>query len=361
MELGKYIFSLDSVDDDHVIHPYHEIEELILNLLNPITDYPKLVQVNKYYHTLITNLEIYWQLKEAISFKHYETYVDNNLCNLCCIAACTLGYHEIAKLFYQLGNATSNPVPITEFKLEQFVKRNNFEMVKWLCELNPMVMREISFSVICETNNLEMIGYYFSPQFQNLVMNQYEINYGIFRGKIFEKDECFKYVCCNNHLEITKFLLSLEETLGKFNIRIHQNYIFEECCAKNHLEIAKLLISLEQTHGKIDIHSHNDHAFRSSCHNNNLEMAQWLYSLDNNFNISLQHEFGYACRNNQLDFAKWLYSIDTNINIREDDDYIFHECCNKKYVEMAQWLCTLCDKYILELPMDDTVYRSIQI
>ena len=59
----------------------------------------------------------------------------------------------------------------------------------------------------------------------------------------------------NGHLEVAKFLISLENGHGKINIHAENEYAFRWACQNGHLEVAKFLLSLENGHGKINIHA----------------------------------------------------------------------------------------------------------
>lgn len=383
MELGKYI--LNFINVNHDINPYHEIEQIVLNFLNPVIDYPKIVSVNKYYYHLITNLKIYQHLMETVRFKGNNAYGVNSA-NKHCLSACDLGYSKIVKLFYQLGNELQiQKIVISPLKLSKSIENGSFKTVKFLCELKPGLMYDVSFSAICMSKNLKIIKYCLLPVFHNEQINIHKSYEGSFRyicengyleiakflltleethGKfnIHVLDDVILRKCCeNNHFEMAKWLISLEGTHGKFNIHVLNDIIFRKCCENSYFEMAKWLISLEETHGKINIHSDNDSAFKSCCKNGNLEMLRWLYSLDHNFDIDLSGQFMIACVNNNLELAQFIYSINKNIYIRMKNDFIFHECCNKEYIEIAQWLCTICSKYRLSLQTDDMVYRSIRV
>ena len=78
------------------------------------------------------------------------------------------------------------------------------------------------------------------------------------------------YICKKGDLQQVK------EIINNKNI----NYIFDYCCYFGHLEIVKFLLSLEKTHGKIDIHSNNEDVFRVSCANGHLEIVKLLLNLE---------------------------------------------------------------------------------
>lgn len=315
MELGKYILNLESIDNNQTIHPYHEIEKMILDLLNPITDYPKLIVVNKYYHELITNFEIYLKLKEVIN--HGGTFAPNKINNYCVIA-CILGHLEIAKSFYDFDCKLNNKrILISTFKLEKSCESGHFEVIKWLCELDPSIISKFSFKYACLSGNLEIVKYFFSKEFENF----------------------------------------------KINIHTHSEEPFIISCERGYWDIAKYLLSLEETHGKINVKNLNEKTFRKITKYNQFEIAKQVYSLGKNhggIEICYEKLFIDTCINNQLDMAKCLYSIkNKTVDIRKNNDYLFHECCRRGHTEMVQWLCTLCDKYVLHFSTDDLVHGVI--
>lgn len=60
------------------------------------------------------------------------------------------------------------------------------------------------------------------------------------------------------HLNILKYLISIEPTHGRFNIHINNNYIFTFTALNLHLKVLEYLITLESTHGEIYIQTEDD-------------------------------------------------------------------------------------------------------
>jgi hypothetical protein len=137
-------------------------------------------------------------------------------------------------------------------------------------------------------------------------------------------------------------------------INIHKNEIFLDACDRGHLEVAKWLYSLD---GKIDIHADNEIAFHQVCRRGYLEVAKWLYSLDpenTNLHSNYDYVFRISCYSGNLELAKWVYSIDpqnTDIHALRDD--AFWLACTYSHLEVAKWLI----KIGIEPPKSDRTIR----
>ena len=42
---------------------------------------------------------------------------------------------------------------------------------------------------------------------------------------------------------------------------------------------------------------------------------------------------------------QWLWQLDQNIDIHAENEDAFKQACKRNFVEIAQWLCTLCNDY----------------
>jgi hypothetical protein len=100
-------------------------------------------------------------------------------------------------------------------------------------------------------------------------------------------DSIGKFIeCCKNGK-----LFEAQTLLANNKIDIHD---YNECafrvsCNNGHLDVAKWLLSLESVHGKIDIHAINDCTLRWSCCSNRLDVVKWLLSLDKFNNDLVDH------------------------------------------------------------------------
>ena len=124
-------------------------------------------------------------------------------------------------------------------------------------------------------------------------------------------DFLFFISCSHNYLDITKYLISIEDIYGKINIHNRDEYSFIRACANGYLDTVKYLISLENTHGKININSRNDEAFEQACENGHLDTIKYLISLENThdkINIYVNEEYIL----NYPEIIEYLHSIEHN-------------------------------------------------
>jgi hypothetical protein len=203
----------------------------------------------------------------------------------------------------------------------------------------------------------------------------------------------------HNNLCGAKYILHNSYDTDK-PIDIHANYenAFVLSCQKGHLEIAKWLWQFSKNiNSPIDIHANYETAFIMSCCNGYLEVAKWLWEISNNtlidINYSCNYAFRLSCENGHLKIAKWLWEImGDSIDIHSCDDYAFMTSCknaqlclgnpkhnyadylenkdslnkdslNKSvHLEIAKWLCTLDNNFILEIENNKIIkYKIISI
>ena len=94
----------------------------------------------------------------------------------------------------------------------------------------------------------------------------------------------FKNACYYGHIEIAKWLYSLDDKLN-----IHANYeeAFINACYNKHIEVAKWLMTLDD---KPNVHAFNDYAFKFACYNRHIEVAKWLVTICDSYYIEIEDE-----------------------------------------------------------------------
>ena len=96
-----------------------------------------------------------------------------------------------------------------------------------------------------------------------------------------KNDYVFKHSCEKGHIEIVKWLWSLD---GKINIHADDEYAFKYACSKGHIEIVKWLLSIDN---KINIRDGDDDAFRFACRYKNIEIIKLLISLCDDYIVTI--------------------------------------------------------------------------
>jgi len=86
----------------------------------------------------------------------------------------------------------------------------------------------------------------------------------------------------------------LEHGHGCINIHADNEWAFRLACKYGHLDIVKFLLTLEPDHNRIDIHVENDRAFR----NDDFHIRHQLIHRDPNYNW--KKIYGYEDYSNEL-------------------------------------------------------------
>jgi ankyrin repeat protein len=142
----------------------------------------------------------------------------------------------------------------------------------------------------------------------------------------------FQLACKYGHLDVVKYLISLEPDHNRINIHADDEDAFQLACYNGHLDVVKYLISLEPDHNHINIHANNEDAFRWACQNGHLDVVKYLISLEpSHESIDIhaddEYAFEYACKNSHLDVVKFLLSLEPErgfINIHAHDNSYFN-------------------------------------
>lgn len=193
---NKYIFSINSNGE---IHSYPELEQMIIDYLDPLVDYKPLILTNKYYHDLITKTQTYSNLKpfcikqnllvEEISNKKIKSF----------ILACRYGYLS---------------------SVERLLKKYR---------INIRSHNNYAFRIACEYGHLHVVKYLYALDNNICVSDMGEYAY--------------EAACHNGHLDVVKYLISLNKGI---KIDWNYGYAFKAACRNGHLDVAKYLISISK-------------------------------------------------------------------------------------------------------------------
>lgn len=155
----------------------------------------------------------------------------------------------------------------------------------------------------CNVNNLNEYTIQLIVQAGNLDIFEYLINL----GAKFDISIVFTGAAAYGHLNILKYLISLEPTHGIIDIHIENEYNFNQSIRFGRLELLKYLFSLEPTHGRINVHGGFDHAFWVAARNDDLDVLKFLVSLEpTHGKFSYDLEDGYSYHPKTIEYFKTL-------------------------------------------------------
>lgn len=249
------------MNSTYYIFPIHEIERIILDYLDEITDWKKLILVNKYFYNLIsddpTYLEIknFCRIKKSIDVFCIPGNTNRDTLNLW--KACQMGYLRVMKyLLMKYSNRDMIQVHyFREFAFQLCCRGGHTEPAKWLYEFTRFNKKSVID--IRQDNNY-----------------------------------AFNSSCENGHIETAKWLYELSKTDNRIDIHSEDESVFRFSCVYGRLELAKWLYKISYTDENklIDIRARNDHAFRTSCRSNTIEIAKWLCSLCPDYKVRIEND-----------------------------------------------------------------------
>jgi ankyrin repeat protein len=132
----------------------------------------------------------------------------------------------------------------------------------------------------------------------------------------------FQLACWNGHLEVVKYLISLEPESGRINVHALNEEAFRNACENGHLDVVKYLISLEPSHNRINIHAMYEDAFRLACENGHLPIVKYLISLEPEYGlINIHARYEWAFRYGSFQIQHLLIRNYPNYNWKQVNGY----------------------------------------
>ena len=308
------------------IFKVQDIDTILIQFLS-IDDLRNLYQVNTYYRTLLYPL-----LQNFIAF--YLNYnsiilpkwvIRNKSFNKSVIfgnlEVCKHLYHKIST---ESANNNTHDEDISHDPGYRIESREY-----WLNYIGDQnIADNQGFHLACCNNKLDIAKFIYSL--------------GNF-NKIFGYTHAFNGTCENGHINMAKWLYSfgqIHNTPNKFNY----DDSFTYCCKNNHIELAQWLISVAD----INYYGGYTNAIYTGCKRGNIDLVQWLmattrtkFKTTNVFNEVFRHGFILACQNNHIHIAKFLSeNIAPNYLQRTLND-AFLEACIHGHLDIAKWLYSI--------------------
>lgn len=285
--MNQFIFSVENSNNS--IHPYPEIEQMIIGYLDPMSDYKSMIFLNKFYHKTITEIPIYTEIK-TICKKNYRNRFSKRLVFLnrkssYFILACEKGYLSLVKYLYSKHKEKLFVSFIFQHGLLKSCRNGHLEIVKYLLSIDK---------------NLHALH-----------MKE------------------FRRTALRGHLHVIQFLYSFHKINPSVNSETNK-FVFNSASNKGHLHIIKWLY----TEGYVIDMSRLQFYFEHACLIGNLEMAQWFYYLNENVKPDIyckgytggmkisDHLFIKASRQGHTELFKWLVSLSDRYELVMNGDNI---------------------------------------
>lgn len=384
MSYRNHILNFDYQDQQ--IHPYHEIEDLILNYLDPIKTFQSLIPVNKYYHELITHRDMYIKLKSCCNSKnqHTEAILPMYKKEKIFYHACIFGYLDIVEYLYQMYHNKINIHIYDDIIYRHSCEYGQLEIVKFLLQtvknINIYTQGSYGFQKSCQNNHTELTKFLY----------QYSLEHS---KNGHTRDYTFYYLCTHEYYDIAQWIYSLPEPVDKHFINCDYYELVTCCCKSNKLDIVQWIYSIKKDF-YVGNRMSNNYFFRLACQFSDLSIIKWLYdTIATQIDIDAKNEFLFwkeynpchmekieflfstcdrlnidinypltfrACyKTGNLEVVKWFYqfALDRNnkINIHYHNDRAFRYCCENNHFDIAQWIyqISLDDDNVIDVSIDD--------
>lgn len=319
---------------DHLIY-IPEIEQYILDYLDPIRDGKNIILINKHFYDLMIINPVRTEFKEFFS-KEKSLYIVHN----------STPQSKTQELFFKACRYNYSNV------VKYFLKWYDDDTEFFLC-----FRKNSSFNICCENGFIEIGKNLIDLDTQGMIKIRKR------------KEEFFKSACIFNNLEFAKWFYRLcleNKNYGKINIRAGNDIIFKLSCSNGHVEVLRWLCELSSDRevrtvpfvlSDFDPKSmFKNKEFLEACENNQLQILKYLYSLDNKINNELLIVlFKTSCKLGYLEMAQWLYSISIESGNQINFTILksaFQQACIRNHKKVAKWFASLSENYRFEIVND---------
>lgn len=177
-----------------------DIDIQLILYLNPFVDFFNLLTVNKYYHHIITNHDLYDYFRKLVSYNKIHNYPKTNQYDKLFINACR---SNNPLRFCLITNYKINIHAHLEEAFQSVCEKGYIDVAKWLIELgDDSKYGKIDIHAYCE--------------------------------------EAFQRACRKGHINIAKWLMDM----GPINIRATTDVAFRNACQNGHHELSSWLVTL---------------------------------------------------------------------------------------------------------------------
>ena len=142
----------------------------------------------------------------------------------------------------------------------------------------------------------------------------------------------------------------ITEDCNKCNPAFEENYAIKEAAKRGHLDVVKYLMSLDSKYG-IDPAARGNLAIRNAATEGHLDVVKYLMSLDSKYGIKPaafdNKAIGNAARGGHLHVVKYLMSLDSKYGIdpAAEDNQAIRDAAWGGHLHVVKYLMSLDSKY----------------
>jgi len=211
---------------------------------------------------------------------------------------------------------------------------NSIEDFEWFYEVKKLEITDSLFKTICLEGNIRIAKW------------MYEKNHSLSVDK-----EILINSCKNNFIKMLKWFWEI-----KADLHFNNDELFIISC-EGDFSITNWLLNEV---GNIDVYE----LFKFNCKNANIKNAKILYEFVKNsktkfekFNENTIHDlFILCCKEWTVETAQLLYSLE-KIDLLKNNDEAFKLCWINKKFGIAEWICSLCNRYTIKTIKEKKKYK----